>query len=272
MYPLPDNRTNFTSCLSDIIDDGEEFINDHYFTFQTSGSLLIKEEDTQHYFSQGDFRLSKRNSLAKFQKIEHNGQRFESIHICLDQNSLKEVYESFRVEVNPHKFKNKSVIPISSHNLYVNFIQSYRVYLNLLPKDRLQFMSLKVKEIIFLLLYLNPELKDVLFNFSAPDKIDLEAFMNKNFQYNIPLNRFAYLTGRSLSTFKRDFEKIFKESPSKWLLDRRLYEARFLIAEKGLKPKDFYLEIGFENLSHFSYAYKKKFNVTPLQIRSSLES
>lgn len=253
------------TCLSDIIEEGEEFINEHYFTFQVAGTLLINEEKKKHHFYSGNFRLSKRNSLAKFKKIDTDNQSFKSIHICLDQKNLHQVYDLFKWNINQQAFQNKSIIPVASHELYTRFIESYQVYLDLPPEERLYFMDLKVKEIIFLIIKLNPELKDVLFNFSTPGKINLEAFMNKNFQYNVPLNRFAYLTGRSLSTFKRDFEQIFKKTPSKWLLERRLFEAHYLIEEKGLRPKEFYLEIGFENLSHFSYAYKKKFGHSPLK-------
>ncbi len=72
-----------------------------------------------------------------------------------------------------------------------------------------RLVDLKIKEALFLLLEEIPEVKNILFDFTEPGKIDIEAFMNKNFHFNVHLDRFAYLTGRSLATFKRDFEKIF---------------------------------------------------------------
>ena len=87
--------------------------------------------------------------------------------------------------------------------------------------------------------------------------------MNRNFHFNVQLKRFAYLTGRSLATFKRDFEKIFHTSPGQWLLQRRLQEAHYLITEKGRAPSDVYLDLGFEDLSHFSFAFKKEFGKAP---------
>jgi AraC-like DNA-binding protein len=106
-------------------------------------------------------------------------------------------------------------------------------------------------------------LKNVLFDFSAPYKIDLEAFMQKNYHFNVGLERFAYLTGRSLATFKRDFERIFHSSPRKWLQNRRLQEAYYLIAQKHQRANDVYLDLGFEDLSHFSFAFKKQFGFAP---------
>jgi AraC-like DNA-binding protein len=90
--------------------------------------------------------------------------------------------------------------------------------------------------------------------------------MEKNFHFNVQLKRFAYLTGRSLATFKRDFEKLFKTTPNRWLQQRRLQEAYYLIKEKGKAPSDIYLELGFQDLSHFSFAFKKSYGVAPSRI------
>jgi AraC-like DNA-binding protein len=117
------------------------------------------------------------------------------------------------------------------------------------------------------LLQLHPELKDLLFDFTQPGKLDLEAFMNQNFRFNISLERFAYLTGRSLSTFKRDFVKVYSCKPGKWLQQRRLQEAYYLIKEKGIAPVEVYTEVGFEDLSHFSSAFKKQYGSAPSKLR-----
>lgn len=90
--------------------------------------------------------------------------------------------------------------------------------------------------------------------------------MNRNFRFNVAIQRFAYLTGRSLTSFKKDFEKIFHDTPSRWLVKKRLQEAHFLIAQKGRKASDVYLEVGFEDLSHFSFAFKKLFGLAPTQL------
>jgi len=125
----------------------------------------------------------------------------------------------------------------------------------------------KVREVLTLLLENYPELRTFIFDFSEPHKIDLEKFMVKNYQYNVPLENFAKLTGRSLASFKRDFEKIFQTSPRKWLKERRLDEAYYLIHKKKQKPSDIYLDLGFENLSHFYSSFKEKFGITPAAIR-----
>jgi AraC-like DNA-binding protein len=87
--------------------------------------------------------------------------------------------------------------------------------------------------------------------------------MERNFMFNMPLEKFGYLTGRSITTFKRDFKKAFNTSPQRWLTQKRLELAHYQFVEKNKKPIDVCYEVGFENLSHFSYAFKKQFGYTP---------
>jgi AraC-like DNA-binding protein len=94
-------------------------------------------------------------------------------------------------------------------------------------------------------------------DFSEPGKIDLADFMEKNYKFNMPLDRFSYLTGRSLTTFKRDFKNIYGVTPQRWLTEKRLKLAYYLLSEGNHKPAEIYREAGFENLSHFSFAFKK---------------
>jgi AraC-like DNA-binding protein len=94
--------------------------------------------------------------------------------------------------------------------------------------------------------------------------------MNRNFRFNVSIQRFAYLTGRSLTSFKRDFAHIFNESPSKWLVQKRLREAFFLMDKKGMSASDVYLEVGFEDLSHFSFAFKKQFGFPPTKLKEQI--
>lgn len=90
--------------------------------------------------------------------------------------------------------------------------------------------------------------------------------MNRDFTYNVSISQFAYLTGRSLSTFKRDFSKLFGTSPEKWLQKKRLDLAHYLLTQKRQRPTDVYLEVGFENLSHFSTSFKKQFGINPVLV------
>ena len=59
-----------------------------------------------------------------------------------------------------------------------------------------------MEEAIRVLRAIDPFVDGLLDHLEAPGKLDLVAFMEQNFKFNLPLEKFSYLTGRSLTTFK----------------------------------------------------------------------
>jgi len=125
---------------------------------------------------------------------------------------------------------------------------------------------LKITEAITILRTIDKGIDNFLANFEEPWKIDLVSYMEKNFMFNLPLEKFGYLTGRSLTTFKRDFSKAFNTTPQRWLTQKRLELAHYHFVEKKKKPIDVCYEVGFENLSHFSFAFKKQYGYSPTEL------
>jgi AraC-like DNA-binding protein len=253
------------SCYFSRSREGEQFVPEHILSYQVAGTLIVNDGDQEQRFREGALRLTKRNRLLKFTKLPPENGEFKVLSITLDQETLR----SFSLEYGYHSEKHapgEAIVELKLDGLYKSYLDSLQPYEQLAQPGNERLLSLKVREAIMLLLKSNPELKDVLFDFSEPGKLDLEAFMNRNFHFNVQMKRFAYLTGRSLATFKRDFEKLFQLSPSRWLLQRRLQEAYYLIKEKGKAPSEAYLEVGFEDLSHFSFAFKKKYGVAPSRV------
>jgi AraC-like DNA-binding protein len=247
--------------------EGEQFAAEHVLSFQISGILTLNNGNTEYVFNPGDFKFIRRNQLIKFVKQPDPSTAFQSISIYLNQEVLRDF--SIKYNQKTSLIKNpetETVFPLKQVPLLTSYMNSLIPYIN---EDQLineELQTLKVNEAITILLQCHPELKDILFDFNEPGKIDLEAFMKKNFHFNVQLDRFAYLTGRSLATFKRDFQRIFDISPSRWLIQKRLQEAYYQIKEKGKTPSEVYLEVGFEDLSHFSFAFKKQFGLPPSKV------
>lgn len=79
----------------------------------------------------------------------------------------------------------------------------------------------------------------------------------------LTLKELAFLCNMSVSTFKREFEKHYSESPIKWFQNKRLEFAHYLLQQEQKNPSEVYFEVGYENLSSFTQAYKLKYGVTP---------
>lgn len=243
----------------------EQFTPQHFFLYIAKGRIHGYDGHTYQSITSGECCLVRKNHLARYNKERINDE-FEKVVIIFDEAFLKKFLEKHATKII--KFKSdEAFLKIENKKLILEFIQSLMPYYIRAGKIDKEFADLKREELLMTLLRNQPELSGILFDFGIPGKIDLEKFMTKNYKFNVSLDRFAYLTGRSLSSFKRDFEKTFNETPSHWLVQKRLDEAYFLIEKKNEKASDIYLDLGFEDLSHFSYAFKKSFGISPNQVK-----
>jgi AraC-like DNA-binding protein len=241
------------------------FMNHNTLILQVSGSFAMETASGGFSIGQGEMLLVRRNQLGQLTKTPLNGEPYQTIVICLYEDLLRQIALEEQIPIGG-KYTGPSNIPIPGNDFMHAYFQSVIPYVRHSEEKITNAVGmLKVKEAVLLLLHTMPELKDFLFDFSEPYKIDLEKFMLTNFHYNIPIEKFAQLTGRSLAGFKRDFQKTFDTSPRHWLQVKRLTEARHLIEKKKRKPSDIYLELGFESLSHFSHSFKKQFGKTPTE-------
>lgn len=162
---------------------------------------------------------------------------------------------------------DKSFINISTSSLLISLFDSFKPYWekNQLPETH--WLRLKVLEAIKFLLLLDKSMYATLFDFTSRWRLDIMDFMESNYKYNLSLDQLAHYTGRSLATFKRDFRKISKLPPAKWIINRRLLEARYLLSSTDWSVYRIMSHLGFKNFSHFSRIYHQLFDETPTGTR-----
>lgn len=242
----------------------EQFIPDNVFMYVMKGIIQFFDGSKNYTLKAGEYGIARKNSLAKYILLD-NKDEFEPIIFCFDEEFLLHFKNKYKIQFSESNIEN-TIIKLPKSSLMKNFIRSLKPYYKGVMELDKSFEELKYEELLIILLKNEPNLSGILFDFSIPQKINLEEFMNRNFRFNVSNERFAYLTGRSLSGFKRDFKKIFNDTPNHWLVKKRLKEAYFLIDKKKQKPSDIYLDLGFESLSHFSVAFKNFFGKTPTEL------
>ena len=134
-------------------------------------------------------------------------------------------------------------------------------------------LELKFKELV-LNIADNAANRDLLSYFCSllhePQTALLKRVMEDNYCYNLKLEMYAELSNRSLSAFKRDFEKLFQTTPGKWLLEKRLHRALHLLSNQNKTVAETAFECGFESPAHFSRAFKAKFGKAPTALKNHL--
>ena len=255
------------ACFEEQSFKGEIILEDHSLVRIISGEMKVVQSDSSYIFGAGDTLLFPRHQLSTLVKYPKDGRPYQSIVMTLTISRLKDFYTRNQMSgVKPHSHK---ILTLEKNSLLDSLFASLSPYLEMKSELPEKIMTIKVEEAIAILHTINKDIDSILSDFSEPGKINLAEFMEKHYMFNMNIDKFGFLTGRSLTTFKRDFKKAFKTSPQKWLTKKRLELAHYQLAEKNRRPVDIYYETGFENLSHFTYAFKKHFGYTPTEIKSN---
>ncbi|MBS7563952.1 helix-turn-helix transcriptional regulator [Mucilaginibacter sp. Bleaf8] len=255
----------FYSYYANVRKEKMAFLEHNMLVLQVSGRFTLQTASETIVMEKGQMLLIRKNQLGELTKTPLEGEDYKTIVICLKEDLLRQIALEEQIETG-QKYMGPPNILMPQNDFLQAFFQSVIPYIRHSDEKITDAVGmLKVKEGVLLLLHSLPGLRAFLFDFSEPHKIDLEKFMLSNFHFNVPVEHFARLTGRSLASFKRDFQKTFGMAPRQWLQEKRLMEARHLIEAKHKKPSAIYLDLGFESLSHFSHSFKKKFGKAPTE-------
>jgi AraC-like DNA-binding protein len=161
------------------------------------------------------------------------------------------------------------VIRVNNDMTLSAFFQSMLVYFagDEAPPEAL--LKLKLKELLTSILVGpdNPRLSAYFRSLAMCDAPPVPAIMEANFCHSLPLDAFAKMCHRSLSSFKREFRRCYGTTPAKWLIGRRLECAAQMLRTTGMSMTEIALECGFEEPSHFSRTFRTKFGRSPTDYR-----
>ena len=190
-----------------------------------------------------------------------NNKKFEAVLFFIDDLLIKKFSLVSSITLNKIKFKNKAkkTKTPTRVNKYIHSLRE--IYQGSTNSKAL--LEIKILEFL-LLLEIHEKSKVLISNLINPvEKRNIKDFMEDNCLENLKLIDYATLTGRSVSTFNREFKRIYGTTPKQWLIKKRLNKAHELLSNTSLNVTQVSMEVGYENVSHFIQAYKKIYKVTP---------
>lgn len=216
--------------------------------------------------------IRKDHRLKLHKQCLADGTPFQGIALVFERKMLLDYYRRLDNVSLPDGVQRsrESIIKISRRPDIDSLFQSLTPFFNSDIEPDSQWIKMKLEEGLQCVLRTDKSVYASLFDFAEPWKIDILDFMNKNYMYDFTMDELANYTGRSLSTFKRDFKKATGTTPQKWLITKRLDAANnILLQNGGHKIQDVMADVGFTNLSFFSRSYKERFGYSPTETRNS---
>ena len=274
---LPD-ELNLNSSLSLCVYDYEStkeiskqeiLLNKNTFSFLQEGIKEVYFDNSSYAVDNSQFLLMKSGHCLMTEKLSSIQKKYKSILFFFSDEAVLKFIRKFELNQTysePH---------YSTYSFkYDGFIQGFATSLldisKLSKSIQKNILDAKFEEImLYLIEFRGSEFLYSLIN----DNNNLNQKFIKTIESNqlnkLSVKELSFLSNMSVSTFKREFEKHYQSSPSKWFQEKRLEHSGFLLKNKSKRPSDIYEEIGYENLSNFIQAFKMKFGVTPKQYQSS---
>jgi len=256
------NFSVFESCANvyDSVKTGSMFIEDHLLLVVIDGMYSVKYNGQKYSLKKNEMVLLRKSISIDYEKSG------DFMLFFLKENFLKEFIRNLKAYEKPkEELVPVSVIPVDKR--LIGFIESLKPLMKDKSSIDENLIKLKMFELLYDLGNINRSLLHQLLQLNHTTRQNLEYVLENNYMNPVSLEDLAYLSGRSLSGFKRDFTSQYNMPPSRWIRERRLARAQELLITTEMTVTDICFSLGFENVSHFSRLFKEHYGNSPSSYR-----
>lgn len=224
----------------------------------------------------GDFLVRSDESIFVRKGAFKNQQYFEE-SFCVLMFFMKDdfIMRCFENDIKTeiHAFQKidhpEMVYPVTVNEPLQVLYNSFFSYLKAPSKTPQKIVELKFREML-MNICLNPanvQVRNMIYTLADNSGGSIEQIMEEQYFYNLKIEDYARLCGKSISTFKREFRNSYHTTPGKWLLERRLHLAREMMLSSDATVQEVCYDCGFESDAHFNRSFKAAFGTTPKKWR-----
>lgn len=264
-----DYLKTFYRCITEKGMICHDMVEEHKVVYIMSGRLTLQMGNKKVTLKNGEAVFVPRNHLVKeLKQTGTSGEPFKGLFLHLHSGTLRKLATQIDIPDTKAGVRQVKAVAISlpEHPFLEGLFFSLEQYFSLgkdLPEE---LIETKIRETVLILLKLNSELSRILFDFRNQWKPDLKGFMEKNYLCDLSIEQFAGFTGRSLSTFKHDFQEVFGKTPHRWIMEKRLDLAYSLLTQRDVSFSEVYLKAGFKSPTHFATVFKRRFGENPVKV------
>lgn len=240
-------------------------LNKNTFSFLSEGTKEVVFDNSSFSIENSEFLLMKSGHCLMTEKLSDQNEHYRSVLLFFSNEAVLKFIRKFDLNtIEPPDAP--SVYSFQYDGFIKRFVCSLLDVSKLSKTIQKSILEVKFEEIMLYLIELKGT--DFLFSLISDSNDQAQKFIRtvESNQFNkLTLKELAFLCDMSVSSFKREFEKRYGESPIKWFQDKRLEHAFYMLEQEKKRPSDVYFKVGYENLSSFIQAYKSKYGVTPKQ-------
>ena len=260
-----DGGSIIDQCIVTAGERGTFFLEQHLLYVVLGGSVKLTCGRQTWTVGKNEMILLRRAQSVSYEKqgSEETGL-FESQLFAINDELLKDFLTSQQVQIPQMTEELGAQVSPMSDRL-VAYCWSLSPYFNDPSQVNPGLLRLKVMELLYNVMDCSKNIFRQMLQLRQPVKTDIHRVVEENYTSPISLDELAYLSGRSLSSFKREFQDIYGESPTRWIREKRLSKAQQMLRSSSLSVADVAYSLGFENPTHFSRIFKQQYGYAPSQ-------
>ena len=242
------------------------------FLYMMEGQINYKSENQSVSIPQNDAVLLKCGNYFSQIKNDKSVTPHQIIIVHFHPKILKSIYKSDLPKIfqNPSFVDDKIDLSILNNDFLIQkYIESLLFYFDNPTLVNEDILVLKFKEIILLLCQTKnaPTIQQILSQLFSPTSFTFKQIIESNIYASFSLEDFAKLTNLSLSSFKREFNKNYQDTPANYIRVRKLEKSAELLALSEERITDIAFDCGFNDLANFSHLFTEKYNCSPSAYR-----
>lgn len=242
----------------------------NYIYYVLTGKKTLHTTDNSITLTKGSIAFIKKGACIVEQFFE---EPFCIVVFILPDSFIQSFLKDYGPGERPTITNTPPVISVYDDVMIRSFYQSVIPYFAASEKIAEDIIELKFKELLLCILHnpANEQLHSHFLTIKGQAQTPIQVIMENNYAYNLSIEAYARMTNRSVSSFKRDFQAIYKTTPGRWLMDKKLAHAKKLLIQTNDPIASVAFDSGFENTAHFSRLFKQKTGITPMEFRKKAE-
>lgn len=230
-----------------------------------AANLLFRKNQYILYYSShentAELRTEHEEGL-KFVQIQIN---YQYIFNLIEPDSSKE---------------NASILENMVRNYYVFLYQKtppeMTVEMRMILNEIIMYSKKGVMQKLFVEAKIIKLLMLIFEQFSEKDKVNnsslisskVREFIDENYHKNIRAEEIGRLMGISQNKIRKAFKEQYHITAAHYILELRMLKARKMIIDENIMIKEIAIECGYEYVQNFTRAFKKKFGISPENMRN----
>ena len=250
-------------CIATAGDKGTFFLEQHLLYVVLGGEVRLTCGKQTCIVHKNEMVLLRRAHSVSYEKQgDKQTGLFESLLFAITDELISDFLTQQHITI-PQMAEELGVKVSPMSERLVAYCWSLSPYFNDPSQTNPDLLRLKVMELLFNVMECSKNIFRQMLQLRQPVKVDVHRVVEENYTSPISLEELAYLSGRSLSSFKRDFQSIYGETPAKWIREKRLSKAHQMLQASQMSVADVAYSLGFENPTHFSRIFKQQYGMSP---------